>query len=179
MSSRLSSIAELVRLAVEVNGRIAAADVNGIWQYGGPNQGAEEVDIHELVTRYDVPSDYLDLLRVTIGWSGFYHDVDLLRVDELLGSDKLERAWMLTESADDGAGDRLGLDRASYLPVGVSNFDIDVFLLNMEAAIGQIRWMAGSEIERFDSIEHFVKEMTSYNRETLQDLLNDPGLGAM
>lgn len=176
MTQPSASIAELVLVAAEVNQLVAEADVNSIWQYGQPNEGASDEQLERIQNSYGLVPDFIQLLRAANGWRGFYHDVDLLSVDDLEGGVGLERAWMLAESADHGSGGALALDRSTYVPVGVARQDIDVFLLNVRE--GAIRWIAGQEVEVFPSIASFLGGMTEYNRQTLEDLRADPWLGA-
>lgn len=176
MTSPSTPIAQLVLLAAEVNQSVAAADVNSIWQYGQPNEGASDDELQQIQRSYNVGPEYVELLSVANGWPGFYHDVDLLSVHDLEGGELLDRAWMLAESADSGSAGMLALSRSTHIPIAVSTNDIDVFLLNLQRR--DIRWIAGQEVESFVSVESFLREMTEYNRQTLEDLRADPWLGA-
>jgi hypothetical protein len=176
MTSPSASIAQLVLAAAEVNQLVAAADVNSIWQYGQPNEGASDEELQQIQRSYDIGPEYIELLRVANGWPGFYHDVDLLSIHDLEGGELLDRAWMLAESADNGSSGMLALNKFTHIPIAVSANDIDVFLLNLQR--GDIRWIAGQEVESFVSVDSFLREMTEYNRQTLEDLRVDPWIGA-
>jgi hypothetical protein len=176
MTTPSASIAQLVMSAAEINRLVAAADVNSIWQYGQPNEGADGERIARLWRSYSQFPELVEFLGVADGWGGFYHDVDLLSSDDLEGGTRLDRAWLLAESADQGSGGVLALDRSNYLPIGVAMQDVDVFLLSARG--GTVRWISGEEIEVFPSIDSFLGGMTEYNQETLQDLRADPWLGA-
>jgi hypothetical protein len=172
------SIAQLVGAAAEANRLVAAADINTLWQYGQPNAGASNEVLRQVEVRYDFVPEYVEFLRVANGWRGFYHDVDLLSGEELGGGSRLDRAWMLAESADQGSGGALALSKSTYIPIGVATEDIDVFLLDLLVGKGQVRWIAGYDIETFPSIADFLRGVTLYNQQTLRDLRDDPWLGA-
>ncbi|MEU6346895.1 hypothetical protein ABZ883_38805 [Streptomyces sp. NPDC046977] len=104
--------------------------------------------------------------------------MDLLSASELLGGERFDRAWMLVEAADAGSGGSLGVSRDLYVPCGVAAVDIDVFLIGVTGESSSVRWIAGQEVERFDSFGEFFEEMISYNEETLEELRLDPWLGA-
>jgi hypothetical protein len=161
------------------NARIAQADVNSIWGYTGPEPGASELALLEVENSlgFEIPSEYREFLAVSNGWKGFYQDVSLLGADSIVNSEELTRAWELIESADEGSGGLLQVSRQSVLPIAVSKSDIDVFLIGTGGR-GQVRWIAGQEIERFNSFSDFFARMLVYNKDTLNDLLRDPWLGS-
>lgn len=179
MTYNANSWPDLVSRFREQNARIARADVNSIWEYTGPEPGARESALLELEKSlgFELPSEYRDFLAVSNGWAGFYQDVSLLGIDALVDGEELTRAWELVESADEGSGGELQVGRHSFLPIAVSKFDLDVFVIGTEGR-GEVRWVAGQEIERFQTFSDFFVAMLAYNRETLNDLLRDPWLGS-
>jgi hypothetical protein len=180
MSYSAESWRDLVSRFSEQNLRIAQADINSIWEYTGPERGADESMLGEAeqALGFRLPNEYRAFLSIANGWQGFYHDVSLLRVSSTYSGEDSMRAWELVESADDGSGGMLRIDRKAYLPIAVSRFDIDVFLIDIAERLGEVRWIAGQEIEKFDSFSDFMIKMNEYNRETLNDLLRDPWLGS-
>jgi hypothetical protein len=179
MTDEAHELRDLVRRAAHTNQLVAQADINSIWQYGQPVAGASESEIAATESSIGRPLDFQfrSLMAITDGWRGFYHDVDILTVHELRGSPSMSRAWMLAEAANEGSGGLLGLNKDSYLPIAVAQFDIDVFLLNL-GPVGSVRWIAGQDVETFMSVASFVEAIIRYNESTLQKLREDPWLGA-
>ncbi|MFI8528252.1 SMI1/KNR4 family protein [Promicromonospora sukumoe] len=169
----------LVSRFAEQNTRIAQADVNSIWEYAGPEPGASESELLEAENSlgFEIPSEYREFLAVSNGWRGFYQDVSLLGVDLIVSSEELTRAWELVDSAGEGSGGLLQISRKAFLPVAVSKSDIDVFLIDTGER-SDVRWIAGQEIERFNSFADFFAGMLAYNGKALNDLLRDPWLGS-
>jgi len=174
---------ELVARALQVSEAVQQADVNQIWNYAPPSPGADEASILALEEAMGVPldSEYKQLLSVVNGWDSFYNDVDLLGTDDFPSGARVERAWTIVDAVNDGSQGILEYNRDSFIPIAVSAFDIDVFLLELSnggEAGGRVSWVAGQEIERFESVSGFFEAMVQYNEATLVDLIRDPWLGA-
>lgn len=180
MSARGFDWSLAVERATRLNRDIAEADVHHIWNYGSANSGADGSEIQELERHlgYRLDAEYTDFLKAANGWPGFYNDVDLLSASEVSDSEKADRAWILADSADEGSGGALGLDRGSHMPIAVAKFDIDVFMLFRHGETVTVRWIAGQQIESFPSVSSFFEALVSYNEETLRQLREDPWLGA-
>ncbi len=67
-------------------------------------------------------------------------------------------------------------DIKEYLfPIAVSRTDKDLFVMVLTEGreYGQIIWLAGGEIERFLSFSDFFEAMIEYNKEELEDILDE------
>lgn len=169
---------EIVQRASVLNAEIAEADVNDIWSYGQARPGASDADIVRLEQRLQcsLGLDYRNLLSTTDGWRGFYHDVDLLACSENPDGGRARRAWEIADAAVSGSGGVIDIARRAYIPIGVSEFDIDAFFLDLNE--WSVRWIAGVEVENFPSVRDFFEGMVMHNRATLEELRADPWLGA-
>ena len=60
------------------------------------------------------------------------------------------------------------------LPVAVSRTDMDLFVMVLKTGrrFGEIIWLAGGEIDRFESFKDFFKAMIEYNKLDLEDAKN-------
>lgn len=183
MTRREAYWRELIAQAAEVNTAISDADVNHLWCYGGPSPGADEAALSAMEEAIGsaLDQDYRQFLKNANGWDGFYSDVDLLSCADYPSSARLERAWMMIEAAEEGSGGLISFGRTSWIPIGVSREDGDIFMLRLPSVGevgGAVVWMAGGEVEKYDSVASFVEAVIEYNRANLADVRTDPWLGA-
>lgn len=104
-----------------------------------------------------------ELLRHADGWPGFFITVDLFGTKEFLdGRHKrvLERPELLAFL------DGLGLKEDEAIPIGATDYDLDVFLHispRSKMLPGGVIWFANEEVERFGSVAEFFSSMVNHN----------------
>ena len=120
-----------------------------------------------------ISQDYIDFLLCANGWKCFYQLVDLFGTKDF-DTENMSLAKMLlnTELEYDESLN----DIKEYLfPIAVSQTDKDLFVMVLKEGreYGQIIWLAGWEIERFFSFSDFFEAMIEYNKEELEDILDE------
>ena len=116
------------------------------------------------------PAAYREFLSLADGWKGFIVSTDLFGTEDFLNGRALEvrnrpdvREYIHT----------LGLQEEAVIPIGASGTDMDVFILVLEdtpSDAGEVLWLAGSEVERYQDFREFFEAMVNYNAELAQKL---------
>jgi hypothetical protein len=129
-----------------------------------PNVAAaeEQVAAAESATGTKFPTPYKRFLCHADGWRGFLITIDLFGTRDFISgrvTDLLKRAELR---------DFIGSlpNSGEILPIGASEFDLDVFLLvsaGSSIGPGQIIWFANEEVERFGDFEEFFTAVIDYN----------------
>ena len=170
--SRIAEFQSLAEEAVEVSMWLDVVDERRLFPHSLPYCSATEEEIREAkeATGIRERDSYLDFLRVANGWSAFYQAVDLFGTEELCGGSQMaiaQRYCRILEEA--GAFCAVGLEVGDLVPIGVSQRDTDLFLL--ERPTGAVHWFAGYAIERSESFLGFFAAMIDLNRKQLEELL--------
>ena len=76
---------------------------------------------------------------------------------------------MLLTVIDDDVLKESGVVRQELLPIAVTEFDKDLFVLCLpnSSRPGEIIWFAGEEIDRFKNFDEYFLAMVDYNREEI------------
>ncbi len=156
---------------VLVKQKIAELDANGLWEYRLPAIAASEERLSasesQLGERLD-PS-YRDFLAAADGWPAFYQSVDLFGTHDLLGERSLHASEMLGY-VEDAVFDVGGFTRRELIPIAATTEDLDLFVMTRRSTSnpGMVIWLAGSEVERFETFDDYFLAMLDYNRLTVQ-----------
>ncbi|ACK89090.1 SMI1/KNR4 family protein [Bacillus thuringiensis] len=167
---------ERITTLVLVKQELMKQDVEQIWQHHFPEVGASEEYVHafEQEWGYKLDLKYRDFLKHANGWKGFYQTVDLFGIEQLKKSTIMEYAQMLLTVIDDDVLKESGVVRQELLPIAVTEFDKDLFVLCLpnSSRPGEIIWFAGEEIDRFKNFDEYFLAMVDYNREEILALKN-------
>lgn len=136
-----------------------------------PEVGANEKSIRiiEQELGYKLDLMYREFLQYANGWAGFYQTVDLFGTEQLKESAIMDYAQVLLEAIDDVVLEESGVLKQELLPIAVSEFDRDLFVLCLpnSSRPGEIIWFAGEEIDRFENFDEYFLAMIDYNREEI------------
>ncbi len=166
---------ELLVEMLLVRDELYKADKEQLWEYHYPEVAAEpsEILLAQKKLQISLCQDYIDFLLCANGWKCFYQLVDLFGTKDF-EAENMSRAKMLlnTELEYDESLN----DIKEYLfPIAVSRTDKDLFVMVLAEGIeyGQIIWLAGGEIDRFLSFSDFFEAMIAYNKEELEEILDE------
>lgn len=108
-------------------------------------------------------AEFREFLAFADGWQGFYVSTDLFGTADFTAH-RDQRVADRPEVQSYIAGNSLRPDEV--VPIGASDFDLDVFLLISDGATtlpGGVLWLAGQEVERYRSFHDFFAAMVNYN----------------
>lgn len=166
---------ERIVAMLSVRDQLYKADEDELWEYHFPEVAANMSDISAVRKKLGLsfPDDYIDFLLCANGWKCFYQDVDLFGTKDYESEIFSYAKTLLNAEAE--YDEELRKIKDHLLPVAVSKTDKDLFVtvLNEGEDYGTVIWLAGGEIERFDSFGDFFEAMIDYNKEDLEELLED------
>lgn len=169
---------ELV-IAHLVKQKVAEADVEKLWENTLPEVAATSDQLQTLEVRLGYPLDpqHREFLMHADGWRAFEQKIDVFGVDDLLGSQRAERAAMLVETLEP-LEPLCGFSKSDVLPIAVSSNDIDVMLMTRPHTVkpGQVLWFAGGLIDTFPGFDDWFLAMVDYNRAEYQRLVKEHAL---
>lgn len=158
-----------------VRNELYKADKGQLWEYHYPEVAAEssEILLAQEKLQIKLSQDYIDFLLCANGWKCFYQLVDLFGTKDFEAENmSLAKTLLNIELEYDESLN----DIKEYLfPIAVSRTDKDLFVMVLTEGreYGQIIWLAGGEIERFLSFSDFFEAMIEYNKEELEDILDE------
>lgn len=150
----------------------AGYDVLGALPWHLPNVAASLYDVlsAERVLGTPFPSEYREFLGYADGWRGFEITTDLFGTRDFLTG---RATKLLTRPELDNFISTLGIDREYIIPIGCSEFDLDVFLAigdRSPVLPGGVIWFANEEVDRFNSFSEFFSTMINYAAHGAQKL---------
>lgn len=169
----------LIVKMVEVRQAIDEADRERIWEYHWPRVGASEAQLstveQHLGFRLDL--EYRTFLSAADGWPWFSQSVCLFGTNELFGSPMLLAANEMLDVCAPYLTECCGIARSSVFPVAASAIDKDVFFMQVRGGVlmPPLVWLAGEEVDRFESFGEFFASMIKYSQLDLQSLLKEGG----
>lgn len=166
---------ERIAAMLPVRDELYKADEDELWEYHFPEVAANMSDISAVQKKpgLSFTNDYIDFLLCANGWKCFYQDVNLFGTNDCETEMFAYAQKMLDVEVE--YIDELREIRDHLLPVAVSRPDKDLFVTVLKEGEdhGSVIWHAGGEIERFDSFSEFFEAMIDYNKEDLEELLED------
>ena len=166
---------ERIIMMLMVKNALDQADKEQLWEYHYPEVAAQIKEILSVQKKLNVKfsEEYTEFLQCANGWKAIYQLVDLFGTRDF-DSESMEYARKLLkmEMVNDKSLDRLG---GSLVPIAVSRTDKDLFVMILAEGkeYGQVIWLAGGEVERFDSFCDFFDAMIEYSKEELKDMTAD------
>lgn len=141
------------------------------WPFHSPNEPAteERLRVAELHLGHRLDDRYRAFLSHADGWQGFFQTVDLFGTSELLCTEHHNKAMEILLSIED-FGRLTGFEMPDFLPIAVSECDIDLFLIanSKSKSPGTVLWLAGGLIETYSSFDEYFLAMVDYNRREIQ-----------
>lgn len=158
-----------------VRNELYKADKGQLWEYHYPEVAAEISDILFIQEKLQIKlsQEYIDFLLCANGWKCFYQLVDLFGTKDFESQNmSLARRLLNVELK---YNESLSNIKDYLFPIAVSQTDRDLFVMVLTEGreFGQIIWLAGGVIERFLSFDAFFEAMIEYNREELEDILDE------
>jgi len=145
------------------------SDVRKLWDYHPPRSPATDSELSEAEAVIGHPLDprYREFLSFADGWACFYQDVTLFGTKELIGGKMMDAAVegigeTFPESFKNGP-----LRESDLLPIAASATDKDLFVITRPCSptgAGIVVWIAGYEIERYQTFDDFFLAMVEFNR---------------
>lgn len=110
-----------------------------------------------------LPAEFREFLALADGWEAFHVLTDLFGTEDLI-----KRRWQSVMERPEVREYLIenGWKPNEVIPIGASEFDLDVFLLLSESAKslpGGVVWLAGQEVDRYPSFHDFFAAMVNYN----------------
>ena len=116
------------------------------------------------------PQQFKEFLGYADGWQGFHVLTDLFGTNDFLeGRSKSVRQRPELASFLEARD----LSETEVVPIGASDFDLDVFLLfsnDSKMLPGGVLWFANEEVDRYGSFADFFSAMVNYNAKIAQKL---------
>jgi hypothetical protein len=162
---------------VLVKQKLAELDTKGLWQYRLPAVAATEAKLRAVEAHLGEALDpgYRAFLLHADGWPAFYQSVDLFGSDDLVSSDRYLHAAEMLNFVESAALAASGLRSEELLPIAVSPVDLDLFVMTKQSAPrpGVVVWLAGSEVDRFESFDDYFLAMVDYSRLEVRHLRSE------
>lgn len=166
---------ERIAAMLTVREELQKSDEDELWEYYSPEAAADMSEISEVQKKLGLSfiEDYIDFLLCANGWKCFYQTVNLFGTKDYESEIFTYAQKMLDVELE--YIDELREIREHLLPIAVTELDMDKFVMVLKEGedYGTVVWLAGGEIERFDSFSDFFEAMIEYNKEDLEELLED------
>ncbi len=158
---------DLIGYACIIQNKLMQLDKKHIYEFHCPKLAATEEQINEAQAKigFELPKDYKDFLLCANGWDCFWLNVDLFGTQELTSSRVTDALDLLFDVVIEYFPE-LEKRKNSILPIANSEEDLDTFILFLsnDEYYGKVIWIAGQEIDLFDSFEQFFCSMVLYNK---------------
>jgi hypothetical protein len=162
---------ELLGALIVLKERLDRLDPDQTQPYTVPRVKTSEDEIaeYERDAGERLPEDYRQFLLHANGWPCFYFRADLFGLPELAGRGNWDSAQTNLRSYDEqGVLADVGLPAGDVIPVcaGPLNMGTTLFVLvrSGRPKAGQVVWLDGEEIDRYESFYDYVVAMLDYLR---------------
>lgn len=157
---------------ISLRNEMCQLDLEKIYNYYSPNSGSTATEIQQVEKELGISLDkqYTEFLKFANGWCEFFQAFSLFGTKELITSPQMTKAkeilgvvypwWENPEFKE-----------KELLPIAVDETGSDLFVLTPATVGGNsmVLWIAGQEIERYDSFFAFLDAMLEYTKEELDD----------
>lgn len=158
-----------------IRSKIKAADRKSIYEYDAPNEPATEDQLEnwEHDNNLIIPPSYRDFLLNANGWKNIIQAVELFSIDDLSFDESNQYIEFLSFSIDNLSD--YG-NKAFLLPIGANHESYDLYVMVLDSNseyCGQVIWVAGEEVERYDDFEHFFISLINGNKYVYKLLIGE------
>ena len=164
---------EIIRM-IQIKQAIADADTDGVWEFHLPRVAAtsEELADVEHALGFRLDAGYREFLGYADGWPSFFQSVDLFGVDDLAGGPRMDVARQMLGAIEPVVIEQAGLRGTPLIPIGATTVDLDLFVMPVMDGqqVPPVVWLAGYEVDRFETFEDYVLAMIEYNARELAAL---------
>ncbi|WP_395951658.1 SMI1/KNR4 family protein [Actinomadura sp. 3N508] len=140
--------------------------------YTLPRVKASEAEVAEFEQGIGerLPASYRNFLLHADGWLEFYYLMDLFGLPELRGGGNWPVANRLLTVYSEDALEAADLDPKGVVPVGAGQGMRDLLLIVRDGwpAAGEVSWIDGEEIGRFEDFATFMAFMVQHRREDFE-----------
>lgn len=147
-------------------------DLGQLWRHEGPNPPGNEEAIRraEASIEFSLGSEYSSFLAKADGWPAILQEIDLFGCADLTG-DAFADASEGLKYIEPEVAEAAGMSGARTVPIGASPVGIDIIVMldNVDREPSVI-WMAGVEVERYESFLSFFKAMILCNLKEVNDM---------
>jgi hypothetical protein len=164
---------EIVRM-IQIKQAIAEVDVDGVWEFHLPKMAAtsEELAGIERTLGIHLETGYREFLGYANGWPSFFQSVDLFGIDDIAGGPRMDIARQTLAAIDPVVLEQAGLQAIPLIPIAATTVDLDLFVMPVidGRQTAPVVWLAGYEVDRFESFDDYVHAMIEYNARELAAL---------
>jgi hypothetical protein len=147
-------------------------DKHKVFPYHLPEVAASESQILEAERQigHTLDASYKAFLRHANGWQSFWQTSDLFGTDDLIRGKRKDNGEFSLSMLDEGVIAKCKFKRQDLLPISVTPFDRDVFVITRpnSPSPGIVIWFAGEEVERFLTFDDYFLAMVEYGRQNIQ-----------
>lgn len=149
-------------------------DTDNLWDYYLPFVASDEAQIADAEHKlgFTIDPSYSRFLRHANGWRDFFQSVDLFGTSELVGGYLMDHANSMLFATDNASLLNLGILNADLLPIAIAKHDRTIFVVVKphHPCAGQIIWLAGGVIEKFENFDELFLTLVDYNRAEVERL---------
>lgn len=162
----MNNIKDYIAYLYIVREKIRNEDKNNLWEYYCPRVKTtnEEITRWENINGLIIPESYRSFLLAANGWPKIFQDKDLFSLDQLSFS-KENRYIQCLGCCIDNIHD-VG-NKEYLLPIGGTEYSYDLYLIVLDKTssfYGQVLWVAGEEVERYNDFNSFFESLIAYNK---------------
>jgi hypothetical protein len=143
-------------------------DLDKLWRHEGPRPPATPEDLCEVESAIGraLDGEYMSFLRRFDGWPAFLQDIDLFGSKEFRGR-RFEEARDLVEILEPEVLEASNIETDWLVPIGAARDHIDILVSlhkpDSPDLSTPVIWLAGLEVERFDTFSIFFNTAIAYN----------------
>jgi hypothetical protein len=159
-----------------VKNQIDQLDPEHLEEFTAPRAKAQPAEVADFERDLgeQLPLEYRNFLLHANGWPGFRFDMTLFGLPELDGenSEAATGRQLLQVYDEEGVLEDLGLTAEDVMVIGAGRGTRALFLLVRQGrpGAGQVSWVDGEEIDRYQDFAEFFSSMTEYARRRAEKL---------
>lgn len=157
---------------VYVRDQLMKADKEQVWEYYWPEVAATKNELRAIQKKLNInlSKEYQDFLLHANGWECFFQNIDLFGTSDF-DSNKMAYARELL-SVEMVYNEDLQEMKDYLFPIAVSRDDMDLFVMVLKKGdrFGEVIWLAGGEIDKYESFTEFFLAMIEYNKLGVEDM---------
>jgi hypothetical protein len=172
----MNNIKDYIAYLYIVREKMRFEDKNNLWDYYCPRVKStnEEITRWENQNGMVLPESYKAFLLAANGWPKVFQDKDLFGLEQLSFSKENKYIQYLSYCVDNlyDVG-----NKECLLPIGGTEYSYDLYLIILDKKsdhYGQVLWVAGEEVERYNDFNSFFESLIAYNKYNYELLTGKP-----